>query len=101
MTHLIYVANIRLPTEKAHGLQIMQNCEAFADSGAQVELWAAQRFNTPEFRAVSDVWSHYGVKRNFTLRRLPCLDLMPLAAGKNNLPARLIFYLQQGTFVLV
>jgi glycosyltransferase involved in cell wall biosynthesis len=27
---LIYVANARIPTEKAHGLQIMKMCEAFA-----------------------------------------------------------------------
>ena len=49
---LIYIANIRLPTEKAHGLQIVQNCEAFADAGADVSLWAAARQNTPELRAV-------------------------------------------------
>jgi len=30
---LIYIANIRLPTEKAHGLQIMKMCEAFANYG--------------------------------------------------------------------
>ena len=49
---LLYLANIRLPTEKAHGLQIMQNCEAFADVGAEVTLWCARRVNTPELRNV-------------------------------------------------
>jgi hypothetical protein len=29
---LLYCANIRVPTEKAHGLQIVQYCEAFADA---------------------------------------------------------------------
>ena len=52
---LLYIGNIRLPTEKAHGLQIMQNCEAFADAGADVSLWAAQRVNTPALRDISDL----------------------------------------------
>jgi glycosyltransferase involved in cell wall biosynthesis len=98
---LLYVANIRLPTEKAHGLQIMQNCEAFADAGAQVTLWVARRVNTPEMRPISDVWAHYGVKRNFTVRYIPCLDLMPLAAGRNNLFSRLVFQIQAITFLVM
>ena len=97
---LTYIANIRLPTEKAHGLQIVQNCEAFADCGADVSLWAAARQNTPELRSVSDVWGHYGVKRNFRLRRLPTLDLMALASGQDTPLSRLIFRLQAVTFAL-
>jgi glycosyltransferase involved in cell wall biosynthesis len=98
---LLYIANIRMPTEKAHGLQIAQNCEAFADDGAEVELWVARRVNTAELGAIQDIWAHYGVKRNFVLRRIPCIDLLPLVPDRNDLPARLIFYLQQGTFVLM
>jgi glycosyltransferase involved in cell wall biosynthesis len=101
MIRLLYIANIRLPTEKAHGLQIMQNCEAFADAGADVTLWAARRVNTAELRGVRDVWAHYGVKRNFALRRIPCIDLLPLVPGRDDLPARLIFYVQQSTFILM
>lgn len=95
---LLYVANIRLPTEKAHGLQIVQNCEAFADAGADVTLWVARRVNTPELRGISDTWAHYGVRRNFALRRLPCLDLMPLVPNRTDSFARLIFLLQLWTF---
>jgi glycosyltransferase involved in cell wall biosynthesis len=98
---LLYIANIRLPTEKAHGLQIVQNCEAFADAGVQVELWVAQRVNTPEMKAIDDVWAHYGVKPNFTIRRLPCIDLLPLVPGRSDPLARLIFQVQQGTFILM
>ncbi|MEO8606886.1 MAG: glycosyltransferase family 4 protein [Chloroflexota bacterium] len=98
---LLYIANIRMPTEKAHGLQIAQNCEAFADAGAEVELWVARRVNTPELGEITDIWAHYGVKRNFTLRRIPCIDLLPLVPDRNDLLARLIFYFQQGTFVLM
>jgi glycosyltransferase involved in cell wall biosynthesis len=97
----LYLANARIPTEKAHGLQIMQNCEAFADAGAQVELWAARRFNTPEMNAVTDEWAFYGVKQNFTLRRIPCLDLMPLVATRTDYWARLAFYIQEMTYLLM
>jgi glycosyltransferase involved in cell wall biosynthesis len=97
---LIYIANIRIPTEKAHGLQIMQNCEAFADAGADLTLWIANRFNSREFRAVRDAWAYYGVKRNFTLRRLPCLDLIPLVPNRTDIFAKAAFYLQLWTFTL-
>ncbi len=83
---LAYLANIRLPTEKAHGLQIMQNCEAFAQQGAKVTLYAAQRVNTPELRK-ADPYLYYGVAHNFTLRRLPCIDLHLLSAGRFELIA--------------
>lgn len=98
---LLYIANIRLPTEKAHGLQIMQNCEAFADAGAQVSLWVARRWNTAEMGKIDDPWVYYGVRRNFSLRRLPCLDLLPLVPNRTDRIARLIFTLQLVTFTLV
>jgi glycosyltransferase involved in cell wall biosynthesis len=97
---LLYVANIRLPTEKAHGLQIVQNCEAFASAGADVTLWVARRVNTPELRAVHDVWAHYGVRRNFALRRLPCIDLLPLVPDRSDRLAQAIFMIQLWTFTL-
>lgn len=97
--NLIYIANIRLPTEKAHGLQIMQNCEAFAEAGATVRLWAAGRVNTPELRAV-DPFAHYGVERRFRIERLPTLDLLPLVPGRSDGIARLVFALQLVSFAL-
>lgn len=98
---LIYIANIRIPTEKAHGLQIMQMCEAFADAGVQVTLWAARRVNTPALRRVRDPRAHYGVKHNFALERLPCIDLIPLVPDRTDWLARALFYLQLWTFALV
>lgn len=75
---LVYLSNNRLPTEKAHGLQIVQMCEALADAGYAVTLVAPRRFNTREMRAVRSLWDHYGVRRAFAFTRLPCLDLFPL-----------------------
>jgi hypothetical protein len=40
---ICYIAAIRLPTEKAHGLQIMKTCEAFAAAGHDVELVVSDR----------------------------------------------------------
>ncbi len=93
----LYIANARIPTEKAHGLQIIQNCEAFADAGVRVTLWAARRVNTPEMRAVSDPWAYYGVKRNFALSRIPCLDFLSIAPVRLQ---RLAFAVQLATFTL-
>src|SRR5215475_3587416 len=100
MPKLLYLANIRLPTEKAHGLQIMQNCEAFAEAGADVHLWAARRVNTAELRGVKDIWAHYGVRQNFRVQRLPCLDLMPFVPPDGR-ASQILFYVQALTYTLV
>jgi glycosyltransferase involved in cell wall biosynthesis len=97
MIELLYLANIRLPTEKAHGLQIVQNCEAFAAGGARVTLFAARRINTPELARVRDVWAHYGVARRFELRRVPCLDLFPWL---ERFSSQLTFAIQAVTYTL-
>jgi glycosyltransferase involved in cell wall biosynthesis len=97
---LAYLANIRVPTEKAHGLQIVQNCEAFAGAGARVTLYAAQRVNTPELRK-ADPFRYYGVARNFTIRRLPCIDLHPLSAGRFERVAFMVQTLSYTFFMLL
>jgi glycosyltransferase involved in cell wall biosynthesis len=75
---LIYTANARIPSEKAHPYQIVQMCEAFAGQGAEVTLLCANRRNPPELRT-DDIWGHYGIARNFEARRVACLDVYPFA----------------------
>jgi len=99
MPKLLYISMMRLPTEKAHGLQIVQNCEAFADAGYEVTLWVARRFNTPEMRAIDDPYAYYGVKPNFQIRQIPCLDVFPLFAPDSN-GARVAFYVQMLTYII-
>ena len=99
MPKLLYLSLTRLPTEKAHGLQIMQNCEAFADAGYDVTLWAARRWNTREMRAIADVFAYYGAQENFRLRRIPCVDLFPLFPP-DSAGARFAFYLLQISYAL-
>ncbi len=68
---IVYIANARLPTEKAHGIQIMQMCAALADLGHQVELIVPARRNP----IAQDVFSYYGLARNFIIRYLPTIDI--------------------------
>ncbi|MHB8625558.1 MAG: glycosyltransferase [Aggregatilineales bacterium] len=92
--NIAYLANIRLPTEKAHGLQIMQMCEAFAQQpDVTLTLYAARRLNTPELAAVQDVWLYYGVTSNFALRRVPCLDLLRWLPGRVGFAIQTLTYL--------
>lgn len=100
MPKLLYISLMRLPTEKAHGSQIMQNCEAFADAGRDVTLWVARRWNTRQMRRVADPYSYYGVRANFKIRRIPCLDLFPLFPA-DSAGARLAFYVLQLSYALV
>ena len=85
MSELHYISFVRFPTEKAHGLQIAQNCEALADSGYTVTLWASTRRNIPEMEAIDDIHAHYGVKANFAIRRIPSIDIYHFANGNPRL----------------
>jgi glycosyltransferase involved in cell wall biosynthesis len=90
MDKLVYIANARIPTEKAHGLQIMKMCEAFASVGEGAELIIPRRINSLK----QDPFEFYGVKKNFKIRRLWCLDFLWLPVFKG-----FSFWLQSLSFV--
>lgn len=70
---IIYLANLRLPTEKAHGIQIMKMCEAFTLlKQCEVELIVPRRLN----KIKQDPFEYYSVKRLFKITRIPCFDLV-------------------------
>lgn len=69
---LLYFANIRLPTEKAHGIQIMKMCEAFARAGVQVTLVIPTRKNK-QFAGI-DQFDYFGVQKCFTITQLKTFD---------------------------
>lgn len=71
---LIYIANSRIPTAKAHGFQIMKMCEAFAREGASVELWIPRRINPIK----DPPFYYYGVRSSFVIKKIPIIDLIPL-----------------------
>ena len=83
-----YIANIRIPTERAHGIQIMKMCESFAKSGREVELVAPRRFNLIQ----ENPFKYYGVEPVFKIKKLFCLDLVKFG--------RIGFLIQSFTFFL-
>lgn len=72
---LIYMANSRIPTEKAHGFQVMKMCEAFSNAGVEVELWAPRRFNPIK----DDPFSYYNIRKTFKIQNIFVVDLIPLS----------------------
>src|SRR3989344_3959998 len=68
----IYVANMRLLTEKAHGVQIMKMCEAFAREGVDVELVVPRRRTSIK----DNPFDYYAVEKIFSIKKLPTLDLI-------------------------
>jgi len=94
MGQIQYYANVRLPTEKAHGIQIMKTCAALARRGMGVELVIPKRHNEIK----DDTFDFYGVEKNFTLKKLWSLDLIWL-----QVPAffkKIFFWLQSFSFAL-
>ncbi|MEK7643835.1 MAG: glycosyltransferase family 4 protein [Patescibacteria group bacterium] len=69
---LLYIANARIPTEKAHGLHIVKMCEAFSRRGAAVILVVPKRKNL----ITEDIFSYYGTEKNFSVRYLPVIDFV-------------------------
>ncbi len=69
---LIYIQNVRIPTEKAHGIQIIKMCESFAQVLDSVESVVPRRFN----RIKKSPFDYYGIPAVFKIRKLPCLDLI-------------------------
>ncbi|MEK7567323.1 MAG: glycosyltransferase [Patescibacteria group bacterium] len=67
---ITYIANARIPTEKAHGIQIIKMCEAFTNLGHRVELVIPKRKNPIQ----EEIFSYYGVKNSFVITRLWCID---------------------------
>lgn len=47
-------------------------CSAFADHGYKVKLVVPKRFNSIK----DDPFKYYDVKKNFSIKRLPCIDLV-------------------------
>lgn len=77
MTSLLYLANARLPSEKAHGYQILQMCQAFQEAGARVRLIYPARKG--ECRHSTGFTGYYALRQDVPSSRLPLPDLLALA----------------------
>jgi len=87
--YIIYIANVRMPTEKAHGLQIIKTCESFGKAGHRVVLLVANRRNPLRKH---DPFDYYSSDTRFEIKYLPTLDLVAL--GKFG------FFIQSFTFAV-
>jgi glycosyltransferase involved in cell wall biosynthesis len=59
-----------MPTERAHGIQIVKTCEALIKAGADVELVVPARYTNIK----ENVSAYYGLKRPFPIVRLSVFD---------------------------
>lgn len=78
---LLYIANLRIPTEKAYGVQIAKTCEALADLGIDTILIAPYRIS----KVKGDFFNFYSLKRNFKFKKIFLFDFY--LPGKLNILA--------------
>src|SRR3989344_3609374 len=69
MPPLYYIANARMPSEKAHGIQIAKMCEAFIEAGVDLTLILPTRRGSRE-----PLKSYYGLRVEVATVRLWALD---------------------------
>ncbi len=89
---LLYAENIRLPTEKAHGYQIMKTCEAMAKAGIEIELVTAQRKNAIK----TNPFEFYGIPSLFTWKQIPVIDFV---ASAPSVLKPFVYAIERGSFV--
>ena len=67
---IIYIVNTRMPTEKAHGYQIVKVCQGLAALGHKVELWVPKRLNFIS----QNIFDYYKIENNFKINYLGGVD---------------------------
>lgn len=87
---IAYIANVRLPTQKAHGYQIMKMCEALAQQGVSVELMVPRR---KRFIA-DDPFAYWAVARAFRIVALPTSDFI----SWRTVPRKIAFLIDAASF---
>ena len=68
---VLYIANNRIPTEKAHGIQIAKMCEAF-ERFSELKLIVPKRNNFIQ----KDIFDYYKLENNFEIKYLSAIDLV-------------------------
>ena len=73
---IAYIADIRLPTERGHGMQIVEMCAAFASLGHEVTLI----ISAVKTGTIQDIEKAYGIPVKFTLKTIRTPELLNLGA---------------------
>ena len=68
--NICYIASVRIPNEKASGLAIMRQCEAFAKIGNDVVLLRPYRSN----HITEDPFVFYGIEKIFAIQTMSSFD---------------------------
>jgi glycosyltransferase involved in cell wall biosynthesis len=70
--NIVYIASVRVPNEKASGLAIMRQCEAFAALNENVTLLRPHRTNH-----ISEApFPYYGMKPSFEIKTMNSIDFI-------------------------
>jgi glycosyltransferase involved in cell wall biosynthesis len=69
---IFYVVNARMPTERAHGVQIAKMCEAFALAHFNFELVLPRMRNEIK----ENLFDYYDIKTKFKITKLPVIDFL-------------------------
>ncbi len=90
MREILYIANMRLPSERAHSVHVAEMCAALAGL-AKVFLLVPKRHTDVK---TEDVYDFYGVPKIFEIIRLKSWDAFQIKI----IPKRLAYYLHAFTF---
>ena len=102
---ILYLANIRIPSEKGETLQIVKMCDALSrvrirthmqrnaprDRNMDVELIIPKRIN--KTLKNKNPYTYFGVHESFVIRKLATIDLMPLRKYVGKFAYRLNYWL--------
>ncbi len=67
---ILYIANARIPTEKAHGINMVEMCQAFSELGHTVTMAIPKKNNPID----QDLFGFYGIKNNFKVKYLKIIN---------------------------
>ncbi|MBM31884.1 MAG: hypothetical protein CL764_03390 [Chloroflexi bacterium] len=71
---VVYITNARLPTEKAHGIQIIRMCEAFSKLGFDVSIIHPWRYQSDQNHRIN-IKDFYNLKEQVSISRIPFFDI--------------------------
>lgn len=63
---IFYITRARIPSEKAHGFQIVTMCKTFSEMGNEVTLILPKRNNPIK----ENLWQYFDLRKNFQVRYL-------------------------------
>lgn len=92
---ILYIANSRFPSERAHMVQIVKMCNAFSKNGAEVTLQVTNR----KTGITKDVEEYYGEKINFKIKKTKVIDFAQFGDIFPRFINRILYTIQRITFL--